>query len=97
MVHNYQEYIHSLSGSKVDQTLRDPRTLVAVGIRDTDEVYLRYLRDIGYITDFLPSIKGLYNSILANIPNVLLLDIDNLGKDAVTITRSLKDNPLTYT
>ena len=86
-----------LTISKEAQTLQEPRTLIAVGTLDSDYAYLDYLHEIGYVIEKQPTTKGLHEHILAHIPNVLLLDLDGLGEDAVNTARTLKDNPLTYT
>lgn len=77
----------------------EPRTLVAAGISVSDQPieYITYLRSHGFIVDIYPSAKGLYEHILSNIPNILLMDMDGLGPDALSIAQILKDNPLTYT
>ncbi len=88
---------YDLSIPKEKQIIERPRTIVAVGLVDPEDCYLNYLRDIGYIVEKHESICGLQEQILANIPNVLLLDMDGLNDDAITITHLLKENPLTYT
>ncbi len=82
---------------KEKQVLERPRTLVAVGITDDDAQYLDYLQEIGYIIEKHDPSRRLQQQILANIPNVLLLDMDGLKEEAIAITQLLKENPLTYT
>ena len=82
---------------KDEQHLEESRTLIAVGISDPDETYLDYLREIGYILEKRSNPEKLYEQIIAQIPNVLLLDMDTLGNHAIQIAHKLKDNPLTYT
>jgi diguanylate cyclase (GGDEF)-like protein len=82
---------------KESQVLDRPRSILAVGLVDADHCYLNYLRDIGYLVEKQETTRGLHEQILANIPNVLLLDMDGLGDEAIAITHQLKENPLTYT
>lgn len=79
------------------QLLEKPRTLICAGITDPDELYLDYLRDIGYIVERCECAKSINDYILSHIPNVLLLDMDGLGNSAIQITKALKENPMTYT
>lgn len=83
--------------SKEKQILEKPRTLVAVGLVEEDESFLNYLREIGYVVEKQHTVKGLYENISANIPDVLLLDIDGIGDRAIHSVHQLKENPLTYT
>jgi len=85
------------SSSQITQLLEKPRTLLAVGVIDEDECYIDYLRRIGYIVEKQDGAKGIYDSILANIPDVLILDIDGLGDVAIQVAQNMKENPLTYT
>ncbi len=94
---NVQSYKGDLSISKSDQMLREPRSLIAVGVEDHTNQYLTYLKELGYAIDLRPYSKNFYDIVLANIPNVLLIDIDTLGEQAVTLTQEMKENPLTYT
>lgn len=77
----------------------EPRTLVVAGVTESgsNSSYIDYLRHHGFIVETCISSKGLQEHILANIPNILLLDIDGLGEQAIQITQNLKDNPMTYT
>lgn len=72
-------------------------TLVAAGITDPGEIHLDYLKANGYVVDIYPSTRNLQEYIMANVPNVLLIDIDTLKENAIRVTQNLKDNPLTYT
>ena len=83
--------------SREAQILEKPRTLICAGITDPDELYLDYLKDIGYIVERCECAKGVNDYILSRIPNVLLLDMDGLGNSAIQITKALKENPMTYT
>lgn len=80
-------------------TLDEPRTLVAAGLcgSETENLYLDFLRKNGFIVEIYPTCKGLLEYILSNIPNILFLDMDGLGEQAIAITQNLKDNPMTYT
>lgn len=80
-----------------DQTLKESRTLVAIGIDSKEEHHIRYLRELGYVIDQRPYSKDVKDVILTNIPNVLIIDIDTVGDQTIQLTNSLKDNPLTYT
>ena len=82
--------------SKESQRLETPRTLVACGLIDTNHYYIQYLSDLGYIVEKMPSAVGLKQHIISQIPNVLLLDMDGLGDETIHITKTLKENPLTY-
>ncbi|MGI6455953.1 MAG: diguanylate cyclase domain-containing protein [bacterium] len=97
MFTNFQESLNCSKSTGIDQKLKETRSLVAVGLLDPEARYLQYLKSLGYVIDLLPDEKELFDIILTNIPNVLLLDIDVLGERAVAITRRLKENPLTYT
>lgn len=70
---------------------------MALGLSDLEPDCLNYLSDLGYVIDRSPKTKNLYEYILSNIPNVLLIDIDQLHEEAISLTRLLKENPLTYT
>lgn len=78
------------------QKLRESRAMVAAGVDDPGTDYLAYLRDLGYVIE-LHGPDNLKEHILATLPHVLLLDLDELGERAAAITKSLKENPLTYT
>lgn len=88
---------YDLSSAAYGQNLDKPRTLIAVGFQSMDEEYLSYLKGLGYLIETMETTKGLYEQILAHIPNVLLMDVDTLGDEAIRLTGILKDNPLTYT
>ena len=77
--------------------LEEPRTLVAAGSFEPDAPLIDHLRHAGFIIDIFPSTRGLYDNILANIPNVLLMDLDALDSEAIGIIQKLKDNPMTFT
>lgn len=77
--------------------LEKSRTLIAVGMSEASEEALSYLKNLGYLIESVDSTKGLRDQIMAQIPNVLLIDIDQVGFEAIQLTRSLKENPLTYT
>ncbi len=77
--------------------LEEPRTLVAAGEKTLETPYLHHLRGAGFIIDTFPSTRGLYDHIIANIPNVLLMDLDSLDSEAIGIIQKLKDNPMTFT
>ncbi len=83
--------------SKENQKLEKPRTMVAAGFPQYEQEYLNYLRDLGYVIECWENTKRLNEHILADIPDVLLLDIDVTGEEAITLTNKLKENPLTYT
>ncbi len=78
-------------------SLEEPLTLIAAGVSDANGDYLVFLRKQGFIIETYPTIKGLQEHILANIPNILLLDLDALGQDIIQIIARLKANPMTYT
>ncbi|MBN2326998.1 MAG: diguanylate cyclase [Candidatus Omnitrophica bacterium] len=79
--------------------VEESKPLVAVGVIDKDEniVCLDYLSQNGFLIENYPSSQGLQEHIIANIPHILLLDMDVLDRDAIIITKNLKENPLTYT
>jgi len=77
--------------------LEEPRTLVAAGALAPDAPHLNHLRGAGFVIDTFPSTRGLYDHIIADIPNVLLMDLDSLDTDAIGIIQKLKDNPMTFT
>ncbi|HXK92148.1 MAG TPA: hypothetical protein PKV38_00565 [bacterium] len=77
--------------------MEEPRTLVAAGSFEPDAPLIDHLRHAGFIIDIFPSTRGLYDHILANIPNVLLMDLDALDSEAIGIIQKLKDNPMTFT
>jgi diguanylate cyclase (GGDEF)-like protein len=78
-------------------SLEEPLTLIAAGVSDSNGDHLGFLRKQGFIIETYPTIKGLKEYILSNIPNILLLDLDALGPDVIKITSYLKENPMTYT
>ncbi|MGC9327224.1 MAG: GGDEF domain-containing response regulator [Candidatus Hinthialibacter sp.] len=94
--------MHKRSKNPVPQELNSPedlKSLVAVGVAGKDEniKYLDYLSQNGFLIENYPSSQGLLDHIIANIPYILLLDMDVLDQDAIQITQALKENPLTYT
>lgn len=86
-----------ISVTKEEQILEKPRTIVAAGFKDSNIDFLQYLREIGYVIECAQSKNGLVDYIRGNLPNVLLIDSDTVGKDAIKITEKLKSNPMTYT
>ncbi|MBI1388383.1 MAG: diguanylate cyclase [bacterium] len=90
-------YTYDLAALKQSQSLKKPLTLLALGMGENDSDYLNYLSDLGYVIERPKKVRRLYDQILAQIPNVLLINIDTLKDEAIEIIRKLKENPLTYT
>ncbi len=80
-----------------DRRLKEPRTMMVVGMSRSDRKYLEYLTSIGYVIENGPVDYGLQEHILRSIPNVLLLGMDTLGERVFDIIKTLKENPMTYT
>jgi diguanylate cyclase (GGDEF)-like protein len=82
---------------KKEQLLEKKRTLLCIGLTDSEDAYLSYLQELGYEIEKQDGEKEVNDYIRSHIPNVLLLDMDGLGESAIHITRTLKENPMTYT
>lgn len=97
MVIGTQEAPIDITSLKESQALDKPRTLLALGLDESESESLQYLLELGYIIENARKRKNLYEQILAQIPNVLILDVDALKNEAIELTKQLKENPLTYT
>ncbi|MDP8246230.1 MAG: diguanylate cyclase [Candidatus Hinthialibacter antarcticus] len=97
MITGVHEAPIDISSLKESQSLDKPRTLLALGLDESETESLQYLNELGYIIENGRKRKNLYEQILSQIPNVLILDIDALDKEAIELTKQLKENPLTYT
>lgn len=92
-----QEAPIDITSLKESQALDKPRTLLALGLDESETESLQYLNELGYIIENGRKQKNIYDQILAQIPNVLIIDVDALHNEAIELTRQLKENPLTYT
>ena len=92
-----QEAPIDITSLKEAQALDKPRTLLALGLDESETESLQYLNELGYIIENGRKQKNIYDQILAQIPNVLIIDVDALHNEAIELTRQLKENPLTYT
>ncbi len=92
-----QEAPIDFSSLRESQCLDKPRTLLALGLDDSEAESLQYLNELGYIIENGRKRKNLYEQILSQIPNVLIIDIDVLSNEAIELIKQLKENPLTYT
>ena len=80
-----------------EQMLEKPCALILCGNSNSEEISIRYLRQIGYTVEWHTCVAKIDQYLFTHIPQVLLLDLDCLGEKAIRLTRALKENPMTYT
>lgn len=89
---------NAIESFQLDKNILDKnQTLIAAGFDSSDKISFDYLKNLGYIIEHYPNTDGIKEIVSYQIPNVLLLNIDQLGDAAVTLAKKLKDSPLTYT